>query len=102
MQISNKQIIGKGVTIGIRSVIAAGSIVTKPIPPYAVVAGVPAKIIACKFNIEQILEHEIALYPPNKRMNKDELEVLFQKYNKDKNQLASRILTKITKKSQLN
>lgn len=35
----------KGVLIGKNSVIAAGSVVTKDIPPFSVVAGVPAKII---------------------------------------------------------
>lgn len=34
-----------GVTVGRGSVIGAGSIVTRDIPPYSVVAGVPAKII---------------------------------------------------------
>ena len=34
-----------GVTIGKHSVVAAGSIVTKSIPPYSVVVGNPAKII---------------------------------------------------------
>ena len=35
----------KGVTIGARSVIAAGSIVTKDIPPDSLAGGVPAKVI---------------------------------------------------------
>jgi len=34
-----------GVTIGKHSVVAAGSIVTKSVPPYSVVAGNPAKVI---------------------------------------------------------
>lgn len=34
-----------GVTIGKGSVIAAGSIVTKDVPEYAIVAGVPARVI---------------------------------------------------------
>lgn len=34
-----------GVTIGRHSVIAAGSVVTKSIPPYAVAAGSPARVI---------------------------------------------------------
>lgn len=34
-----------GVTIGQGSVIAAGAVVTKNVPPYAIVGGVPAKII---------------------------------------------------------
>ena len=34
-----------GVTIGEYSVVAAGAVVTKDVPPYAVVAGVPARVI---------------------------------------------------------
>ena len=35
-----------GVTIGKGSVIAAGSVITKDIPPFSVVAGIPGKIIS--------------------------------------------------------
>ena len=35
----------KGVTIGKGAVVAAGSVVVKDVPPFAVVAGVPAKVI---------------------------------------------------------
>jgi acetyltransferase-like isoleucine patch superfamily enzyme len=38
-----------GVSIGDGAVIAAGSIVTKDIPPYSVAAGVPAKVIRYRF-----------------------------------------------------
>ncbi|MBR3010292.1 MAG: acyltransferase [Prevotella sp.] len=41
---ANSQIL-PGVTIGYGSLVAAGSIVTKSVPPYTVVAGNPAKII---------------------------------------------------------
>ena len=34
-----------GVTIGNHSVVAAGAVVTKDVPPHSLVAGVPAKII---------------------------------------------------------
>jgi acetyltransferase-like isoleucine patch superfamily enzyme len=34
-----------GVSIGTHSVVAAGAIVTKDVPPHSLVAGVPAKVI---------------------------------------------------------
>ncbi len=40
-----RTIILPGVTIGKGAIVAAGAIVTKDVPPYAIVAGVPAKII---------------------------------------------------------
>ena len=39
-----------GVTIGTGAVIAAGAVVTKNIPPYAIAAGVPARIIKYRFD----------------------------------------------------
>ena len=47
-------IILSNVVIGKGAVIAAGSIVTKNVPPYAIVAGNPAKIIKYRFNRELI------------------------------------------------
>ena len=43
--IAANSIILAGVTIGKGSVIAAGSVVTKDVPPYSIVAGVPAQVI---------------------------------------------------------
>lgn len=43
-----------GVCIGQGAVVAAGAVVTKDIPPYAVVGGVPAKIIKYRFSPEII------------------------------------------------
>ena len=34
-----------GVTIGENSLVAAGAVVTKNVPPYTMVAGVPAKVV---------------------------------------------------------
>lgn len=43
--IASRVIILKGVTIGEGCVIAAGAVVTKNVPPYSMVAGVPAVVI---------------------------------------------------------
>lgn len=48
----------KGVTIGFGSIIAAGSVVTKSIPPYSIAGGVPAKVIKKRFDEQAIEEHE--------------------------------------------
>lgn len=73
-----------GANLGRGCVVGAGAIVSKPIPPYAVVSGIPAKIVAVKFTIEQILEHEKVLYTEKERLSKDYLESLFEKYYSDK------------------
>lgn len=45
-----------GVRIGQGAVVAAGAVVTKDVPPYAVVGGVPAKVIKYRFSPEIIEE----------------------------------------------
>lgn len=52
VKINNKAWIGfnsiilKGITIGEGAIVGAGSVVTKDVPPYTIVAGNPAKIIS--------------------------------------------------------
>ncbi|WP_084224402.1 CatB-related O-acetyltransferase [Stenoxybacter acetivorans] len=48
--IGNNAMIKAGVTIGHGAVVGAGAIVTKNIPPYAIVGGNPAKIIRYRFD----------------------------------------------------
>ncbi len=52
--IGNNVIIMDGLKIGDGAIIAAGAVVTKDVPPYAIVGGVPAKVIKYRFTQEQI------------------------------------------------
>jgi acetyltransferase-like isoleucine patch superfamily enzyme len=55
-------IILTGVTVGRGSIVAAGSVVTRSVPPYSVVAGVPARVIGKRFaSAAAIEEHELAV-----------------------------------------
>lgn len=45
IRIGARSVVLQGVTIGEGAVVAAGSVVTRDIPPYTVAAGVPARVI---------------------------------------------------------
>lgn len=48
--IGSRVIVMQGVKIGNGAIIGAGSVVTKDVPPYAIVAGCPAKVIRYRFD----------------------------------------------------
>ena len=50
-----------GVTIGDGAVIAAGSLVTKDVPEYAIVGGTPAAVLKMRFTAEELEEHKSRL-----------------------------------------
>lgn len=69
-----------GTHLGRGCVVGAGAVVSKPVPPYAVVVGAPARIVKYVFTIDEILKHEAAIYPQSERMSREELEDIFSKY----------------------
>ena len=50
---SGARIMG-GVSVGTGAVVAAGAVVTHDVPPYAIVAGVPAKVLRFRFDPETV------------------------------------------------
>ena len=74
--IGAKAILMDGITVGTGAVIAAGAVVTRDVAPYAVVGGVPAKVIKYRFETEKInvlMKNEWWNFDPsevNKIMNK--------------------------------
>ena len=72
--IGSRAIILRGVSVGRGSIIGAGSVLTKSVPPYAIVGGNPARVLSFRWGVESILEHEMLLYPIEKRLAKHDLE----------------------------
>ncbi len=61
-------IVLSGVRVGRGAVLAAGSVVTNDVPRYAIVAGVPARVVGARFTDDEIRQHEEALgLPPGER-----------------------------------
>lgn len=73
-----------GANLGRGCIVGAASTVTKPVPPYALVVGSPAKIVGVKFSIDQIIKHEKCLYPKGERLSKEYLVKLFEDYYEGK------------------
>ncbi|MHC5184451.1 MAG: acyltransferase [Planctomycetota bacterium] len=71
----------KGVNVGRGAIIAAGSLVSKNVPPYTIVAGVPARLVKCRWGVDDILEHEALLYPKEERFTKDDIIRFQQEVN---------------------
>lgn len=68
-----------GVHIGQGAVIAAGACVTKDVPPYAIVGGIPAKVIKYRFSEDMINELlQVDYSKLTDEMVKENIEVLYQ------------------------
>ncbi len=70
-----RAIILRGVRIGRGSIVGSGAVVTKSVPPYAIVGGNPARVLGFRWDIHKILEHEQILYRQEDRLAREELEV---------------------------
>ena len=87
---SNSTIL-KGVTIGRGSIVAAGSIVTRSYPRYAIIGGAPASLIRWRWSIDKVIEHEAKLYPLVNRCSPEKLRqerVEFERKNRSRNDHA--------------
>lgn len=77
-------IICSGVKINQGAIIAAGAIVTKDVPPYAIVGGNPAKVIKYRFSEEIIKELlEINLKELLSRINKNNISYAYDGLTKE-------------------
>lgn len=88
--IGSNSVICSGVEIGQGAIIAAGAIVTKNVPPYAIVGGNPAKIIKYRFSedlITQLIHINISKLFDT--FTKDDLELIYT--NLDENLLKKLI-----------
>lgn len=63
-----------GVTVGRGAIVGAGSVLRYDVPPYAIVAGNPAKIVGFRFSPGIIIQHEEALYPKEERLSEELLQ----------------------------
>ncbi len=70
-----------GVIIGRGCTVAASAVVTKSMPPYCTIAGIPAKPIKRKWTIDEILQHEAALYPEEERFTREQLIEIYKPYS---------------------
>ena len=78
--VTRNSIILSGVTIGEYAIVGAGSLVAKDVPPYAVVAGVPAKVLGSVKEMKEKTNHvaeseendeqRFHIYMPNWRRRK--------------------------------
>jgi acetyltransferase-like isoleucine patch superfamily enzyme len=75
--IGSRSIILKGVKIGEGTVIGAGSLLTKSLPPYSVSIGNPCKPLKCRFSSDNLKEH---LQVVNSSYTFDAIAIQFQKW----------------------
>ncbi len=77
-------IITSGVRIGQGAVVAAGAVVTKDVPPYAIVGGIPAKVIKYRFEPEiRAFLQKVDFSKIDVSMIKNHIQELYDSVDKD-------------------
>lgn len=80
--IGEDSLIMSGVCIGKGAVIAARSVVLKDVPPYAIVGGVPAKIIKYRFS-KEIINKVKSIDLTKINLNENKIEYLMMELNEN-------------------
>ena len=77
--IGTDAILFSGVRVGKGAIISAGAIVTKDVPPYAIVVGTPAKLIKYRFS-EDVIKELMTIYLKDMSIDwiKENIDTLYQ------------------------
>lgn len=79
--IGMNSIILKGVTVGRASIVGAGSVIRKSVPPFCVVCGNPAKVVKFLYTPEEIEGIQKEYFDDhNKFISKEEYKKIIEKY----------------------
>ena len=76
--IGTRALILRGVDVGTGAVVAGGSVVSRSVPDYAIVAGNPARVVGHRFTVDQAISHETQLYGPPSSERVKTLKILIE------------------------
>jgi acetyltransferase-like isoleucine patch superfamily enzyme len=76
--VGTRALILRGVDVGTGAVVAGGSVVSKSVPDYAIVAGNPARVVGHRFTLDEAISHETQLYGPPSSTRVDTLKILIE------------------------
>jgi acetyltransferase-like isoleucine patch superfamily enzyme len=85
-------IVNCGMHIGNGATIAAGAVVIKNVPPYAIVVGNPGKVVGFSMTPEEIVEYEKKHYPEEERIPLEVLQKNYKKYFLDRKEVIKNML----------